>query len=106
MLFFECFFVNSPYSIKNAIGLHYNVNNNNFILDLLDFYKKISDINNTEWKDFLSSSWKAEGNTFHIFNGNSLLELYSWINLGVEQKDKFISIYNDPTVSNFQLNTQ
>ena len=93
----------TPHSIKNAIGLHYNVNNNNFILDLLDFYKKISDINNTEWKDFLSSSWKAEGNTFHIFNGNSLLELYSWINLGVEQEDKFISIYNDKTVSTLKI---
>ncbi len=93
----------TPHSIKNAIGLHYNVNNNNFILDLLDFYKKISDIHNTEWKDFLSSSWKAEGNTFHIFNGNSLLELYSWINLGVEQEDKFISIYNDKTVSTLKI---
>ena len=35
----------TPHSIKNAIGLHYNVNNNNFILQLLEFYNQINQIN-------------------------------------------------------------
>ncbi|MGJ0339422.1 McrB family protein [Aliarcobacter cryaerophilus] len=93
----------TPHSIKNAIGLHYNVNNNNFILQLLEFYKKINNINTSEWKEALNGAWKKEGNSFHVFNGNSLLELYSWINLGTEDEKKFISIYNDKTVSTLQI---
>jgi hypothetical protein len=93
----------TPHSIKNAIGLHYHVNNNNFILQLLEFYKKISKPNSNEWKELLSSSWKENGNTFNVFNGNSLLELYSWINLGTNDDRKFISIYNDKTISTLQI---
>lgn len=93
----------TPHSIKNAIGLHYNVNNNNFILQLLEFYNQINQINTSEWKKTLNGAWKKEGNSFHIFNGNSLLELYSWINLGTEDEKKFISIYNDKTVSTLQI---
>ena len=46
----------TPHSIKNAIGLHYNVNNNNFILQLLEFYNQINQINTSEWKKTLNGA--------------------------------------------------
>jgi len=93
----------TPHSIKNAIGLHYNVNNNNFILQLLEFYKKISDSDNNEWKGYLNAVWPSGDNkNFTRFDKNSVIELHSWINLGKQQGDSIVSIYNDKTVKTLQ----
>ncbi|MGB3752057.1 MAG: AAA family ATPase [Arcobacteraceae bacterium] len=91
----------TPHSIKSAIGLHFNVNNNNFILNLLEFFKNISDVENTKWKGSLNAIWKDE--TFTKFNTNSVIELYTWINLGKSPEEKLISIYNDKTSSTLQI---
>lgn len=88
----------TPHSMKNAMGLHYNVNNNNFILELLDFYILIKSESKDKWKGYLNAKWPYEdGKPFNKFNTNALIELHSWIHLGENIGNGIISIYNNKT---------
>ena len=88
----------TPHSASSRRGLHFEVCNNNFITDLIDFF---INANKQIYINELNGTYKYRSGDTSKFNEykneNVAKELFGWINLGqrLDDKDEIVAIYNN-----------